>query len=905
MAGRTFPNLRQFAKMPPSHAEPLSVCVVTSEFLGPIKNGGIGTATSGLIENLSATGHHVTVLYTQVLHSAPHCVEHTWEYWVEIFRSRGIELEYIPHTGTYADWREKAWLVKEFLRTRSFDIVYFNEHHGSGYYALAAKKAGIEPYTSQLQCLITHGSIEWVSNINDQPLQTERDLEMLMLERRSVEMVDYIIGPSAYLLNEYISYGWKLPPNTLVQPYVLSRKNLTPPPLKPIPVTEIVFFGRLEVRKGLWVFCEALDRIKNKIGNIPVTFLGRMTDLANVPTGQYIMSRAMNWNFNFQIVTSAGQSEALERLRKPGRLAVMPSTADNSPCVVYECLQHRIPFITGAGSGADEIVDRHRSPWALVPPTAEDLSKALVDAIENGARPALPAFDYEENWAAWENWHRWVSTNKRLQHKKTTRSRAGNSNSKAILIFDDGELSSTELIKNIANNSRALQKADRVIMLSQRRSPLLQLLNTLIADVVRKQSIIPQITLLSVHDVGAEELYRILADSRIIVGLDAGLEVHPNFISNADRILANDDAHAIVCSVQDEDTSDLQLPFGNAGGIAILSEAISAGVWAVNLQKTKQIVHAVPFVEDRQNLLCTAREYGEILLRRICTAGATVALDTNIGATAIKSAHRVERNTHTWYQRTLKLVDDIGLSSLPGISLPTWQVVSVAAQKRAQASFDRENLPVLNSMAIDNEYPHIGSGPPHEVMAKRAAFFGDLAQGIQILAAHGPVDSRAQMTLINTALAERLRSTPFQFQDLSSWPGLFTLDVNPSYGFVPMPAGFIIHPNPTGAKQATVVVVAVPLQRYHALDLGLRLKDERATADVKLSISVFEEVGGHQITTKAFIVRSQEWEHVSLALPPIAASAVFQFCADIASSGRTADYCALELGNFNFRRSVQ
>ena len=41
---------------------------------------------------------------------------------------------------------------------------------------------------------------------------------------------------------------------------------------------EIVFFGRLESRKGLWLFCGALDRIKYQFEDVTVTFLGKMTD---------------------------------------------------------------------------------------------------------------------------------------------------------------------------------------------------------------------------------------------------------------------------------------------------------------------------------------------------------------------------------------------------------------------------------------------------------------------------------------------------------------------------------------------------------------------------------------------------------------------------------------------------
>ena len=44
---------------------PKKICIVTPEFVGLSKNGGIGTAMSGLAELLTKAGHHVTVLYTR------------------------------------------------------------------------------------------------------------------------------------------------------------------------------------------------------------------------------------------------------------------------------------------------------------------------------------------------------------------------------------------------------------------------------------------------------------------------------------------------------------------------------------------------------------------------------------------------------------------------------------------------------------------------------------------------------------------------------------------------------------------------------------------------------------------------------------------------------------------------
>ena len=223
---------------------PLKICVVTSEILGPVKNGGIGTATSGIVEHLAADSHKVTVLFTSVEFGQPACEDRDWAHWVSVWKARNVELTHIAHSGDYRMWRRKSWLVKEFLEERAFDAVFFNEHHGSGYYTLAAKRAGIPRFKDRTHCVITHGSIDWVFDVNDQYIARPSDIEMMGLERRRVEWADVVIGASSCLLQQY---PIRL---TRVQPSALHTD-----------VNELVFFGRLETRKGLWLFCEALDRI--------------------------------------------------------------------------------------------------------------------------------------------------------------------------------------------------------------------------------------------------------------------------------------------------------------------------------------------------------------------------------------------------------------------------------------------------------------------------------------------------------------------------------------------------------------------------------------------------------------------------------------------------------------------
>src|SRR5947208_2569322 len=69
-----------------------SVCIVTSELIGPFKNGGIGTAMTGLAEQLARSGCAVTVLYTGVITRREPSVDP----WVSRYAVKGITLTALP-----------------------------------------------------------------------------------------------------------------------------------------------------------------------------------------------------------------------------------------------------------------------------------------------------------------------------------------------------------------------------------------------------------------------------------------------------------------------------------------------------------------------------------------------------------------------------------------------------------------------------------------------------------------------------------------------------------------------------------------------------------------------------------------------------------------------------------------
>jgi GT2 family glycosyltransferase len=248
------------------------------------------------------------------------------------------------------------------------------------------------------------------SRAGEQRLATLReDLVVDFMERRSVALADVVASPSRYMLEWMRADGWRLPETTTVAPNVLatppaSRARRPEDLASPRPVRELVFFGRLDRRKGLPFFCDVVDRLDAR--DFAVTFLGSRVHFDGRPSDEWIRARTARWRRPVQLHLDRSREEALAYLAAPGRLAVMPARADNVPCTVQECLQLGIPFLATDVGGTAELVAPADRPGVLCAPDVDTFSARLVEILADGQRPARLAVDPVENARAWVEWHR-------------------------------------------------------------------------------------------------------------------------------------------------------------------------------------------------------------------------------------------------------------------------------------------------------------------------------------------------------------------------------------------------------------------------------------------------------------------------------------------------------------------
>jgi len=387
-------------------ADAKSHCIVTPDFIGPIKNGGIGTACYHLARFLAEErGCKVFVLFTGPVEIG------TADQWREHYANKHRvnfhtlddlpELDSVPHHNLF--WfHARSFRIDRWLRQRRFDAIHFQDWQANGFVPVQAKSQGLAYGDSLLTCTI-HSPQQWIDEgARRFPGGGVEGMLQRHNERYAACRADLTVFPSHHMLDWAKSHSWKIH-RAEIAPYLWTGESVPLSSSVRQPVTELCFFGRLETRKGLEVFTAALARLRGQLGDRPlprISFLGKPGQAANGPANAHLEAAAAQLGVAFNLLDDLDSNKALAYMAsRPGCVAVMPSLGDNLPYAVIECLQKKIPLLASARGGIPELVS---SPEHLFDPEPASLAEALARSICEGIAPARSAYSRE---AAAQRWH--------------------------------------------------------------------------------------------------------------------------------------------------------------------------------------------------------------------------------------------------------------------------------------------------------------------------------------------------------------------------------------------------------------------------------------------------------------------------------------------------------------------
>lgn len=337
-----------------------NVCVVSPEIIGPRRNSGIGTHAFHLLKELSGQKEiDLTFLLTAEI-----AVEREggWEPWFrEEFNARFVWLSPQPHPYAWVGWFNqwfnlRSLQVFNYLKRQNHEVVFFQDLNGDGFVCHQARQTGLA-FQKTVFSTTLNGPARWAREGMKRFVGNEVDESLLhFVEGYPIQRTDILVSPSHYAL-DYAEKeaGWVLPEKRIVCPYMLELPEAASDPKPEAPA--IIFFGRLETRKGIHLFLAALALLhKKEDPGCPrrVVFVGNHSDTPMGPSAeiipQFFSERLPGWDF--EIHCEWDQPECIAYLAKhTNSVVVLPSVAETLGYVAIECLGMGLNVI-GANTGA-------------------------------------------------------------------------------------------------------------------------------------------------------------------------------------------------------------------------------------------------------------------------------------------------------------------------------------------------------------------------------------------------------------------------------------------------------------------------------------------------------------------------------------------------------------------------
>lgn len=373
-------------------------CIITPDTVGPHKNGGIGTHCYFLASHLAAQGHDVSLLLTIPV------LEKDKAYWNAHYGERGVKLLYLqdyPFISCPVHQVQDLIIslhVWSFLQNEHFDQLYFQDWRAHGFHTIQAKRVQGK-LQNTVVILTAHSSTQWINEGMAQwNAQHANGSKLIWAEHYCVAHCDILLSPSHYMLDWLKKAGWALPRLTRVIPNPIAKQNFDPP--YEADIYSLAFFGRLETRKGLELFCSALNMLpqnyKERLKNI--YFVGVLGTCNSIPADVYIKSRLKDFKHCVSLHTTLSTFAAQDFLQCTRSLICLPSLMDNHPYTALECVAKSMPVLAARTGGIPEILPDEQ----LFAPNPKALAAKLVSIFQRGHfQASVPRYDFDKTNAMW------------------------------------------------------------------------------------------------------------------------------------------------------------------------------------------------------------------------------------------------------------------------------------------------------------------------------------------------------------------------------------------------------------------------------------------------------------------------------------------------------------------------
>lgn len=292
-------------------------------------------------------------------------------------------------------------------------VVYFADRAGHAFHSVRSGR--FQATRRPVSVTVLHGPSAWVRQGMWHYPSVPDDLNQDFVEAYALRHADFVVSPGRYMLDWLGLQGWTLPPperqRVLGLPF--EPPALAAPEPAPAPAAkQLIYFGRVETRKGFDLFMLALERLVQRRPEAArqagrVVVLGAETEHP-WGTASAAAEFAAGLGFALEFISHLDSRGAQQYLTNHAAeaLVVLASPFDNFPYTLVEAsLIPGLDFVCSRGGGMAEVLGE-AAQGRLFDPNPESLAARLAERLCPTA-PALPAspYDYTVANRRWLEFH--------------------------------------------------------------------------------------------------------------------------------------------------------------------------------------------------------------------------------------------------------------------------------------------------------------------------------------------------------------------------------------------------------------------------------------------------------------------------------------------------------------------
>jgi glycosyltransferase involved in cell wall biosynthesis len=297
----------------------------------------------------------------------------------------GIQVYRIPYRGLIP--KELAYLYYSFSVsrklskiTKDIDIVCCPEFYSDAFYYSFQREAPLVTRLATPLCVAQ--KYQKNGYLRGRPF-------FKWMEKKQTVNSDGIFT-STNVLADTVTKAWKLTNRQIeIIPNSVDVKTIVemagnPHPRVNIPRSDyMLFFGRLEERKGVHVLAQALTHVFMNNPSIRMVFVGADTVYNGMSMKDHIFSKIAYEDRQRIIFMDNLPQQELFAVVRHACLVILPSLWEGFGFVSIEAMALGKVVIATSGSGFDEIIEDHHTGFLVPPGRSRDLAEKILYCLDN------------------------------------------------------------------------------------------------------------------------------------------------------------------------------------------------------------------------------------------------------------------------------------------------------------------------------------------------------------------------------------------------------------------------------------------------------------------------------------------------------------------------------------------